>query len=68
MSDVDVCMDYIKTRYSVPAKEGGRVKFQGKEGTIVGAREAYLRIQLDGETHIGTYHPTWEMEYLETAQ
>lgn len=30
-------MDYIRRHYSVPAKRGGKVKFQGKTGTILGA-------------------------------
>ena len=29
-------MDYIRRHYSVPAKRGGKVKFQGKTGTILG--------------------------------
>ncbi len=57
-------MDNIKQTYGVPVKKGGRIKFQGKPGTIVGVRGAYLRVRLDGEDSVGNYHPTWEMEYV----
>lgn len=57
-------MDYIRNYYNVPAKLGGRVRYKGKLGTIVGSYGARLRIQLDGEEQAGNYHPTWEIEYL----
>ena len=56
-------MDYIRNHYNVPAKIGIRVVAQGREGTIVGARNAYLRIKIDGEKNVLSFHPTWEMEY-----
>lgn len=58
-------MDYIRTRYGVPAKRGGRIRFQGKPGVITSARpgEARLNIRLDGDKHTLPVHPTWEMEY-----
>ena len=60
-------MDYIRKTYNVPAKRGGRIRFQGRAGVIVGARDARLRARFDG---IGTValHPTWEIEYLPNAQ
>ena len=57
-------MDYIRRYYGVPAKRFGRVKFQGKPGTITGSDGAYLRVRLDGQKRVGKYHPTWEIEYL----
>ena len=51
-------IDYIRTTYNVPAKVGGKVEFRGKPGTIVGTIRAYLRIRLDGETEVKSYHPT----------
>jgi len=57
-------MEYIRKYYGVPAKRGGRIKFKGKPGTIVGSDRSYLRIRFDGEKAIYTYHPTWEIEYL----
>jgi len=33
-------------------------------GTITSARGGYLKIRLDGDQHAGTYHPTWEIQYL----
>ncbi|MCK5645084.1 MAG: hypothetical protein KAJ19_30065 [Gammaproteobacteria bacterium] len=60
----NTCMDYIKKTYGVPAALDGRIKFQEKNGTIVGSRNAHLLIRLDGEEHVGIYHPTWEIAYL----
>ncbi len=58
---------YIRSYYGVPAKKGQRVYYRhaNKYGTIVGTSNAHLRIRLDGEKHIGTYHPTWELDYLD---
>jgi len=57
-------MDYIRRTYQVPAKRGGRIKYKGKLGTITGSRGGYLRIRLDGESWINSYHPTFAIEYL----
>lgn len=57
-------MEYIRKYYGVPAKMHGKVKCSGKLGTIKGVKGPHLKIVLDGETHTGNYHPTWEMEYL----
>lgn len=57
-------MQYIRNYYKVPAKRGGKITYKGKAGTIVGAKGAHLRIRLEGENRIGSYHPTWEIEYL----
>ena len=56
---------YIKQQYQVPAKRGGRIKFKGQLGTIIGSWMQYLKIRLDGKKRSGIYHPTWEIEYLE---
>ena len=63
-------LEYIKEYYRVPARVGCRVKYTGGKqpqyGTIEGARNQYLLIRLDGETHEPfPYHPTWEITYLE---
>ena len=63
-------MKYIRKTYKVPAKRGARVRFMGNTngklqgGVIVGSKGPYLRIRLDGEKKIYSYHPTWELEYL----
>ena len=57
---------YIRQHYSVPAKVGGKVRFMGKDGVIVGAWGAYLRVRLrDG---IANLHPTWGVEYLQEQE
>lgn len=68
-------MQYIRDYYGVPAKRGGRVRYTPCEGstdrphlrTIVSARGQYLRVQLDGDSQIGIYHPRWQIEYLDPA-
>lgn len=58
-------MRRIREFYKVPAKRGGKVRFQGNPGVITGTTRtgAYLRIRLDtGQSFM--VHPTWEMEYL----
>lgn len=57
---------YIRLYYQVPAYRRGRVIFDGKPGTIVGFRNAALRVRLDSDPkHIITCHPTWRVEYKE---
>lgn len=63
-------MAYIREQYGVPAREGGRVTYTGsgspRDGTIVVADGARLRIKLDDAPHyVGLYHPTWELTYHE---
>lgn len=60
-------MAYIRTAYGVPAKRGGRVLYlyRNRTGTIIGSRSGHLRIRLDGDTHAGLYHPTWELHYFQ---
>ena len=55
----------IRNVYGVPAKKNGRIEYKSRPGTIVGTTGAYLRIRLDGESEIKTYHPTWEIEYYD---
>ena len=60
---------YIRNYYDVPATKGRRVLFdwpptEGKEGVIVGSRDAHLRVRFDGEKSATTLHPTWNVVYL----
>jgi hypothetical protein len=62
-------LQYIRDYYKVPAKRGGRIRFLDfkglhVEGTITGAEMGRLRVRMDGESMIGTYHPTWQLEYI----
>lgn len=56
-------MKWIRDHYKVPAKRGMKVIAQGQRGTIVGSKNEYLRIRIEGEKNILSFHPTWEMEY-----
>ncbi|WP_273794608.1 hypothetical protein [Brucella intermedia] len=64
-------IEYIKSYYRVPARVGGRVEYTGEKaaryGTITGAQNAYLTINLDGDDHDAAYHPTWELRYLDAC-
>lgn len=60
-------MEYVRGYYGVPARRGGRIRFQGREtGTIRSADGAYLRVQFDARKRVALLHPTWEVEYLPT--
>jgi hypothetical protein len=65
-------MQWIRKRYNVPAKRGGRVEYTGKGfpefGTIKSADGDYLRIRLDGLKRTKLFHPTWKLQYLDAAQ
>lgn len=56
-------MKEIRKYYNVPAKRGMKVKYDGKAGVIKSSRGSFLRILLDGENVIKTYHPTYLIEY-----
>ncbi|OEO24028.1 hypothetical protein AX279_19535 [Pseudomonas sp. J237] len=63
-------MERTRKWYGVPAKRGGRIAYTGSGkrelGTIRSARDCRLRIQLDGFNHTMTFHPTWQIEYLQS--
>lgn len=67
-------LDYVRKAYGVPAKLGGRVRYtgEGKDrpelGTIIGASGGHLTIRLDSVKHGLPFHPTWELEYLPSAE
>lgn len=64
-------LDYIRDHYAVPAKRGGRIRFTGsspaQDGRILGAKGQYLSVRFDDGSK-GILHPTWEVEYLDTAE
>jgi hypothetical protein len=58
-------MEYIRKFYNVPAKRGARIIYGASwYGTIVGSKGAYLRIRMDGENKIKSYHPTYLITYI----
>jgi hypothetical protein len=65
-------MAYIRLRYKVPAKRGAKVRvfwwLEPEDATIVGSRDALLRVRLDREPRVVLFaHPTWKIEYLDGA-
>jgi hypothetical protein len=61
-------MGYIRSYYGVPAKRGGRVRLDGRSGTIVGTRNQWLRVRLDGDKRPVTTHPIRRVEYEAEAE
>ena len=62
-------MKFIRDRYMVPAKRGGRVRYKGARlGTIKSASHGYLNILLDGDKRAMPFHPTWKLEYLASGE
>ncbi len=57
-------MESIRQKYNVPAKRGMDVIAQGRKGVIVGSKGLYLRVRVEGEKNIISFHPEWEMEYI----
>ena len=60
-------MEYIRKTYNVPAKRGTKVKISCDrdiefDGVIVASKGARLKIRVNGR--IGTYHPSYCIEYL----
>jgi hypothetical protein len=55
-------MEYVRRFYGVPAKRGGRIRFDGVEGTITSATH-HLRARMDDGRRV-ILHPTWRVEYL----
>lgn len=68
MSAKDPGLLYIQEAYKVPAKVGGRIRFdypEGKQqfGKIVGSRDAYIVV--DFGDRLAPLHPTWQVTYLD---
>ncbi len=57
-------IQYIRDHYGLPAKVRGRIRFDGQDGVITGARDSYLLIRLAGADQPVPVHPTWRMQYL----
>ena len=61
-------MKYIRKAYRVDAARGRRIAYSGNGstmiGTILSARDSYLRVRFDGAKRIHTLHPTWMVVYL----
>jgi len=61
-------ISYIRAHYHVPATRGGRVRYEGRLGTITGTTAGKLIVRPDVRryhTYRDICHPTWHMEYLD---
>lgn len=66
---IEQALERIGSAYGLPfLKCGLTVRYGDREGRIVGFRGQYLRIRFDGMKgdHIGSYHPTWNLVYLDS--
>ena len=57
-------MEWVRKRYGVPAKRGGRVLFRDKPGRITAAKGGYLRVMTDDGRYM-IVHPRWQLTYLD---
>lgn len=62
-----VGLPYIRTRFKVPARRGGRVELQGRFGTIRGSSGEYLLVKFDDEETAAIVHPV-EPNYVENGE
>ncbi|SEL50683.1 hypothetical protein SAMN05518845_10811 [Variovorax sp. YR750] len=62
-----VGLPYIRIRFKVPARRGGRVELQGRFGVITGASGEHLLVRFDGESTASIVHPV-ELNYVEAGE
>ncbi len=62
-----VGLPYIRLRFKVPARRGGRVELRGRFGAITGASGEYLLVRFDGEPAASIVHPV-ELNYVEAGE
>jgi hypothetical protein len=62
-----VGLPYIRMRFKVPARRGGRVELQGRFGVITAASGEYLLVKFDGEQSAVIVHPV-EPNYVESGE
>lgn len=60
---------YIRWAYSVPAYKGNTIRFMTRlKGVIVGSSGPHLRVRFDQDKKSKILHPTWEVEYIQSAE
>lgn len=58
-------MQAIREKYNVPVKRGGRVKVNGKPGTIISFDDPWLKVRLDHDSITCMVHPQPSIVYEE---
>lgn len=73
MSTSSESLAWIASNYDVPARRGQHIRFAGALARITGANGPHLRARMletcrwADEGRMVTLHPTWEVEYVDTA-
>ncbi|RSZ39467.1 MULTISPECIES: hypothetical protein [unclassified Variovorax] len=62
-----VGLPYIRIRFRVPARRGGRVELGGRFGIITGASGEHVLVRFDGEPRPSIVHPV-ELNYVEAGE
>ncbi|MEG3640645.1 hypothetical protein [Magnetococcus sp. PR-3] len=58
-------VQYIREAYGIPCKRGGRVRYNGKFGTLT-SFSSRVHIRFDGEKRSRIFHPKTDgLEYLD---
>jgi hypothetical protein len=60
-----VSADYVRRRYGVPAKRGGRVTVDGRPGVLASFTHR-IHVRFDGDRLTTPCHPTWRVVYKDT--
>ncbi|MEV8344579.1 hypothetical protein [Streptomyces niveus] len=57
----------LEQRHDIRVAIGGRIRTEGRQGTIVDTSGHYLMVQFDGEELLSRRHVTSNMEYATAA-
>ena len=64
----EMSLEYLKTKHGVDAEIGRRIRYNGREGTIVAGRGEHIAVRFDSEPGYAlSLHPTLGVEYLGMA-
>ena len=63
-------MEYVRTRYNVPAKRGRRVQVYLGDGRLafdgrIASASHYIHVRTDSDSRSIAFHPTWNVVYFD---
>lgn len=59
---------WINQTYGLDVQVGDELLFCGKKGVVVEDHGDYVGVRMFGSPHVGSIHPTWNVEYLPTGR